>query len=74
MQVLFMKPGDFALGSGKSRAAARTLLERRFAERRRLDVVSSVLRPTGDGEIRIGTWQEGVDTECSSDSAPFLQG
>lgn len=56
-----MKPGDFALGSSQSRAAARALLERRFAARKRLDIVSSIPRPGGDGGIHIGTWQEGQD-------------
>lgn len=61
VQVLSMKPGEFAVGSGQSRAAARALLERRRAGRKRIDVVSSIPRPAGDGEIRIGTWTEGSD-------------
>jgi hypothetical protein len=56
-----MKPGDFALGSSQSRAVARALLERRLAGRRRIDVVSSIPRPSADSEIRIGKWQEGED-------------
>jgi hypothetical protein len=61
VQVLFLKPGDFALGSGMSRAAARAALERRFAVRRRIDIVSSIPRPHADGGIHIGTWTECVD-------------
>ena len=53
-----LKPGEYPLGSPQSRAAARALLERRFAGRRRIDVVSSIPRPGGDGGIRIGTWIE----------------
>src|SRR5277367_189975 len=53
-----MKPSDYPLGSTQSRAAARASLERRFAGRRRIDVVSCVPRPGGDGGIRIGTWIE----------------
>jgi hypothetical protein len=56
-----MRPGDFALGSSRSRAAARALLARRFDARKRIDVVSSIPRPGADGEIRIGAWQEGED-------------
>ncbi len=56
-----MKPGDFALGSSQSRAAARALLERRFAARKRIDIVCSIPRPREDGEIHIGTWTEGAD-------------
>jgi hypothetical protein len=52
------KPAEYPLGSPQSRAAARALLERRFAGRRRIDVVSSIPRPGGDGAIRIGTWIE----------------
>ena len=53
-----LRPGEYPLGSAQSRAAARALLERRFAGRRRIDVVSSVPRPGGDGGIRVGTWVE----------------
>jgi hypothetical protein len=61
VSVLRMKPGDFALGSNLSRAAARAVLESRFAARKRIDVVSSIPRPGGDGQIRIGAWQESAD-------------
>ena len=53
-----LKPGEYPLGSAQSRAAARALLERRFAGLRRIDVVSSVPRPGGEGGIHIGTWIE----------------
>jgi hypothetical protein len=56
--VLRMKPGDFALGSSRSRAAARAALESRFATRKRIDVVCSIPRPGGNGGIRIGPWIE----------------
>ena len=53
-----MKPSKYPLGSTQSRAAARALLERRFAGRRRIDLVSSVPRPGDDGGIHIGAWIE----------------
>ena len=56
-----LRLGDYELGSPQSRATARALLERRFAGRRRIDIVSSIPRPGGDGGIRIGTWIEGAD-------------
>jgi hypothetical protein len=61
LQVFPVKPGDFALGSSQSRAAARALLARRFAARKRIDVLSTIPRPGSNGEIRIGTWHEGQD-------------
>jgi hypothetical protein len=36
-------------------------LERRFAEQRRIDIVSTIPRPGGDGGIHIGTWINGAD-------------
>jgi hypothetical protein len=56
-----LKPGEYPLGSAQSRAAARALLERRFAGRNRLDIVSSIPRPGGDGAIHIGAWSEAAD-------------
>jgi hypothetical protein len=58
-----VKPGDYPLRSCQSRAAPRSLLERRFAGRKRLDVVltSSVPRPGGALALMIGEWQEGAD-------------
>lgn len=55
-------PGDYVLGSPQSRAAARAVLARRFAEREKFDLVvsSTIPRPRGDG-IRIGKWSEGED-------------
>ncbi len=58
-----MNPSDYPLCSTQSRAAARALLERRFATRKRIDVISSIPRPGGDGGIRVGTW-----TECDDGS------
>ena len=55
------RPGRYPLGSALSRAAARALLERRFVERKRIDVVSSIPRPAGEGGIRIGPWIECED-------------
>jgi len=57
-----MKPGDFSLGSSQSRAAARALLARRFAARKRVEIICSIPRPgAAEGEIRIGDWIEGED-------------
>ena len=53
-------PGKHPLGSPQSRAAARALLERRFTSRERIDIVSTIPRPAGNGEIRIGSWVEGA--------------
>jgi hypothetical protein len=61
LPVLRMKPGDFALGSSLSRAAARVALERRFAGRRQVDIVCSIPRPRASGGIHIGHWIEGAD-------------
>lgn len=61
MSMLPLRPGDFALGSSLSRAAARAALERRFVARRRIDVVSSMPRPRSDEGIHIGPWIEGDD-------------
>ena len=62
VQVLSMKPGDYALGSPESRAAARAVLERRLAERNRggITLVSNIPRPYGNG-VRIGDWCESND-------------
>ena len=40
----FLKPSEYPLRSVQSRAAAMALLERRFAGRKRIDVVNSVPR------------------------------
>ena len=56
-----MKPGDFALGSPQSRAAARSLLETQRAERKRVDIVCSIPRPGDDGAIHLGKWIEKPD-------------
>jgi hypothetical protein len=58
-----MRPGDYPLRSRQSRAAARSLLERRLADRKRIDFVltSSIPRPPGARAINIGEWQEGAD-------------
>lgn len=44
-----------------TRAAALSLMAARKLSERRIDVVSSVLRPDANGKIRIGTWIEGDD-------------
>lgn len=55
------RPGDYALGSAQSRAAARAALEQRLAGRKKLDIVflSSVPFPHGEG-VKVGEWQEGA--------------
>jgi hypothetical protein len=55
-------PGRFPLGSSQSRAAARSLVERRLAGLKKIDLVISIPRPGAEeGEIRIGEWIEGPD-------------
>ncbi len=56
-----MPPGDYQLRSAQSRAAARSLLERRFAARKRIDIICSIPRPHSEGAIHIGDWLEGRD-------------
>ncbi len=57
---MVVRPG--ALGSPQSPAAARAVLARRFAERKRVDIiiVSNIPRPRRNG-ITIGQWTEGED-------------
>lgn len=52
------RPGCFPLGSAQSRAAARALLERRFAARTRRTIIIS---GSESKEPRIGKWEEGAD-------------
>ena len=56
------QPRNYPLGSPQSRAAARGVLARRFADRKRFDtiIVSATPRPCGD-VIRIGEWSEDKD-------------
>lgn len=56
-----MNPGDYALGSSLSRAAARNVLEKRMSGRKRLTVVCSIPRPNGEGDLHFGEWIEGKD-------------
>ena len=51
------QPGSYPLRSPQSRAAARALLERRFAGRKRLDIVF----PTEIHDPILGEWTEGAD-------------
>lgn len=51
------RPGNYELGSLQSRAAARAMLARRFAGRKRLTII---LDSEGD-EPRLGDWREGAD-------------
>ena len=37
------------------------MLDRRFAARKRIQVIYSIPRPGAEGEIRIGDWMEGAD-------------
>src|SRR5665213_1007682 len=57
-----IRPSDYPLGSRQSRAAARAILARRLAGRKRTEliIISSVPRPQSDG-IRIGEWRECTD-------------
>ena len=61
LPVLPMRPGDFALGSSQSRAAARAALERRFASRERLSIILSPESFPECTEPSIGAWREGED-------------
>lgn len=54
-----LKPGDYAVGSPQSRAAARALLERRFAGRIARTIIVDL--GTDCTEPRIGEWREGAD-------------
>jgi hypothetical protein len=56
-----LRLGDYALGSPQSRAAARALLERKFAAQKRLEIICSIPRPGVAREINIGRWIEGSD-------------
>jgi hypothetical protein len=53
------RPGDYAVGSPQSRAAARALLERRFAGRIARTIIVDL--EAGCTEPRIGEWCEGAD-------------
>jgi hypothetical protein len=56
------RPGDYCLGSPQSRAAARAILARRNAGRKRQDIIFVSTVPLPDGqEIRIGEWSESRD-------------
>ena len=54
-------PGRFPVGSAQSRAAARTLLERRNAGRKRLNIILSTECDSVSTEPRLGEWREGAD-------------
>lgn len=57
-----LKPADYPLGSAKSRAAARANLERRFAGRKKLDVVTRcIVDVPGFTEPQLGEWRECSD-------------
>ena len=56
-----LNPGNFALGSPESRVAARALLEARFAERKRIDLVFPLeWHHPGCIESIVGKWEEAV--------------
>lgn len=56
------RPGDYAIGSPQSRAAARAVLARRFAVREKLDiVVSTYVASPGFDTPHLGEWIEGAD-------------
>lgn len=57
-----LNPGNFALGSPESRVAARALLEARFAERKRIDLVFPLeWHHPGCIESIVGKWEEAED-------------
>jgi hypothetical protein len=60
VQVFPVKPGDFALGFGMSRAAARAKLESRNAGCKRIEIICSIPRPFEE-RISIGEWMEAAD-------------
>jgi hypothetical protein len=55
------KPGDYAVGTPESRAAARAMLEAKRADRKRVDIVCSIPRPGAEDAIHIGKWIENPD-------------
>jgi phosphohistidine phosphatase SixA len=56
-----VKPGDYSLSSPQSRAAARAmLLARRFAERKREELVVTHYALSPD-KMRVGEWNEAGD-------------
>jgi hypothetical protein len=56
-----VRPGQYPLGSPQSRAAARAmLLERRFAERKREELVVTHYA-FGPDKMRVGEWNEAGD-------------
>jgi len=55
------RPGNDALGSPQSRAAARASLERRFAGREKLSIILSIETFPDCTEPRIGEWRELAD-------------
>ena len=60
-----MKPGEFALGSTESRAAARAMLDSRERNMRRIEIRSNFRFPHFSGErpFPYGQWQyAGVGT------------
>jgi hypothetical protein len=57
-----LRPGRFALGSAQSRAAARALIERRFAGRARCElVIRHIALDPSLAEPQLGEWYEGSD-------------
>jgi hypothetical protein len=56
------RPGQYAVGSPQSRAAAGAILERRFGARDRLQIIFPLsLRHPGCKEPFSGEWTEGID-------------
>ena len=55
------RPANYALGSLQSRAAARALLARRFAGRKRLNIILDIGSDSGSEGPRLGEWHEGAD-------------
>jgi hypothetical protein len=62
LQVLFMKPADFALRSERSRASARHLLKQRQRSQERVEVILG--RPDSDPP-RALPWHEGESGQLS---------
>jgi hypothetical protein len=55
-----VSPGKYPLGSPQSRAAARAILARRFAERKREELVVTHYA-LGPDKMRVGEWNESGD-------------
>jgi hypothetical protein len=55
------RPGNYDLGSLQSRAAARAILARRIAGRKRLNIILNIGSDSESDGPRLGEWREGAD-------------